>query len=479
MTNMTFSDTTEKVELFRFTDKLYILGGNDYYVYNGTTLAEVDGYIPLVCHHITYDSAGELYERRNLLTDTVRATVCPNSSHSLYPLYGESVAQILRVTYAGTTMSTSDYELYRSGNRSYLRLLDSVGSSSNDIIEVLYRYSNSGNRAKLTSCTHAAIYGGDTDSRVFLWGGQNKAVIYPSELTDARNGSQISGEYFPIDGGITVGDGNLYITGAVRQFDRLAIFTEEGAFYTYPHDDGKINTIQHFSFPILPLNSEVGATKEGGAILVENEPYAFNPTGLFRFISTTVRDERLALRIDTPEFVGLTRSFIESCHLYCNRQRGELWCYTQNRIAIYNARLKCWYCYSGIAPSIMFSYDSDVAYTEGNKVKRFSSELYTDCGTAIAASYRTVPIMLVNGYTARRLYRSGATVERENNAAFTCTVIGERGETKTHRYAMTDGICSPVVFRSHTAIGKSTYLTVEIASAAAPLTVRSLLLYYR
>ena len=49
--------------MFGFSEHLYILTGYKYYRYNGTTLAEVDGYVPLVAVAVPPAGGGELLEQ--------------------------------------------------------------------------------------------------------------------------------------------------------------------------------------------------------------------------------------------------------------------------------------------------------------------------------------------------------------------------------------------------------------------------------
>ncbi len=477
LTGAVFADQSESVELFMFTGKLYILGGGSYYRYDGTTLSEVDGYVPLIARYAGAVNLGEDFERENYLTNRVRMRFSPDGSTKTFRMRGK-VKSVESVTVGGTAISTYTNT---TGYNAYIQTQSLYAANSNDIIEVVYTLDQSSRRQTLCSCRHAAVYGGDTDSRVFLFGGDERASIFTSELTDADSTRKISGEYFPVDAVITVGDGNLTVNGAVRQFDRLAIFTGDGAFYTYPREDGKVNGIEHYDFPILPLNSEVGATPAGGAVLVENEPYAMSETGLYRFKSTSVRDERLAVRVEPPARIGLTMSFMTQCRLYVNRTRGELWCYHNGIVIIYNARLDRWYRFTGLSSDFIFTYKSEAAFVDGARLIVSDETLTTDSGVDIAARYESDWIELNPPFELKTLYGCALELDAVAGAEFDLTLIDDHGCELTHRFTLDESSDAPAVIATHSRLGRFRHLRVVVSavSGSSKLTLRRAKLIYR
>ena len=466
-----------EVTLFRFGGRLYILADGEYFCWDGSTLSAVAGYVPLIRRYSSNTNLGEVWEPMNLLTNRVRMRFCPDGSSKKFKLYG-SVASIDAVYFNGSQITSYTPIL---GAASYVELNVIYATNEDDLLEVWYTLNKTSRRQKITSCPHAAVYGGDTDSRVFLYGGSDAAVIYPSEPTDGLP----SGEYFPEDNTITVGDGSLSVTGAVRQFDRLAIFTEDGAFYTYPSESVTLGGVVRYSFPILPLNSDVGATKRGGAALVENEPYALNPNGLYRFKSTSVRDERLAVRVEAPDSMGLDREFIDGCKLYVNRLRGELWCSYGGVSAIYNARLGVWYKFTGIDADILFSWNGEAAYASGNKICLLDESIHTDLGVGFAAVCAGESLDLGCAFRDKTLYRIGVSVERDAGAAMRISLRSDKGGALEYAFTVgeddgADGL--PVVFSARARLGRIGHLRYRLESvsgAAAPLRIRELMLCFR
>ena len=483
----TYASEDEMVEMFRFAGKLYILGAGDYYVYDGSTISKVDGYVPVIRRYASYSSNGIEYERPNLLHNRVRMRFCPDGINRRFYLYGLTTS-IESVTVNGEAVG---FTPYITSYRSSVELTSLYAENEDDIIEVAYTLSRENRRNEIISNRHAAVYGGDTDSRVFLYGGDNRAMIYPSDLCDAVNRQTLSAEYFPDGSQITVGDGNLTITGAVRQFDRLAIFTEEGAFYTYPSEVATEGGIKRFDFPILPLNSDVGATKQGGAALCENEPYALNRTGLYKFKSTSVRDERLAVRIEIPDFAGFTEEFILNCKLYVNRLRGELWCYYNGRMAIYNARIDCWYCFTGLDYDYIFDADGETIFMHEFTLYRLGNDCVDDDGTVEGATYTAVyessKLDFNNVYRHKTLYGFGVefgsagSLNEPAQVNLGCELETDRGDVVSVDLVHDNTNNRLSVHKLHSRLSRFSSLKFKLTAAAEASLARvdSVMLYYR
>lgn len=409
LSDAVFESDTEQVEIFMFTGKICVLAGGEYYVYDGSTLSKVSGYIPLIMKNVDNLGNGEEYERVNMLTNKVRMRFIVDGTSREHRI-DLSVASVDAVYIGSTLLTSEEYSCSIGANYTTVTTTHSYSfsGSDNDLLQVYFTLNKTDERSRVTSCTKAAIYGGDTDSRVFLWGGSEGASMFPSEPSDAENGQSISYDYFPTDTALTVGDGNQPICGVCRQFDRLAIFTGDSAYYTYPHDDGIVNEIRRYSFPILPLNSDIGATEAGGAVLVENEPYSLCRNSLYKFKSTSVRDERLAIRIEPPEYLGFS-SGVDSLKLYADKLRGELWCYDSEKAAIYNARKGCWYLFEGFTCDRIFTFLGEAAYFKAKKIY-LSTDAATDLGNSFNAYCESGWLDLGNAFSHKDIQSFGVVI---------------------------------------------------------------------
>lgn len=405
-----FASDSEEVEIFLFAEKVCILAGGEYFVYDGATFSVVEGYSPLIMKNTTSLGVGEEYERVNLLTNKARIRFITDGTSREYRI-NLPVASVDAVYFNGTKLASSEYSVYTRSNYTSVNTTSVYSSSAteNDLLMVCFTLDQTSERSRVTSCKKAVVYGGDTDSRVFFWNGNEISTIFPSEPVDAENGQSISYDYFPVGTPVSVGEGNLPVSGTCRQFDRLAIFTADSAYYTYPKDEGVVNNIRRFSFPILPLNSDIGASEKGGAILVENEPYSLSRGSLYKFKSTSVRDERLAIRIEPPSSFKFTSDSVNNMKLYANKLRGELWCYDQGGVAVYNARNECWYRFTGFDADRIFTFGGEAAYYKGKKLFIPTSS-YSDVGLNFDAYVESYLLDLENAFERKNIKKFGVVI---------------------------------------------------------------------
>lgn len=483
LTGAVFMSPTERAELFMFAGKLCVLAGGEYFSYSSDSgLKKVEGYVPLIYRSCNHSGVGTSFERINLLTNKVRAGYIADGASREYQINGQ-VASVNAVYVRGRLLTRdTDYTVTIAATYALVKTtaVYSAVSSDNELIEIHYTLVKANERSRVTSCTRAVAYGGDTDSRIFLWGGDEIASVFPSEPSGAKDGQSISFDYFPVGTPITVGDGNLPVCGACRQFDRLALFTSESAYYTYPHDDGTVNTIKRFSYPVMPLNSDIGATKNGGAVLVENEPYSLSRNSLYRFKSTTIRDERLAIRVEPPAYMGFTTAQTEAMRLYVNKLRGELWCYgAGDGIAVYNARLGCWYRFEGFEADEIFTYGGEPAYFSDTKLFLSSDTVFADSGVKFTAYCETGWLDLGDAFDLKTVKDFGISVggSKQPRAA-TVTLTADGGvypvadsASGAHplRVVVNDFSAppsdSPTVFKVRGRLGRVSHLKVKIAAA--------------
>ncbi len=140
---------------------------------------------------------------------------------------------------------------------------------------------------------------------------------------------------------------NDRITGLTPCFNRLLIFFENSAKFTYAElfTDALGNT--RTSFPVFELNSSKGTIQEGACVLMQNTPVTFCNDGLNRWVSTYIADERSAEPFSQRMyrfFGNIVSNEFPVC--ICNRKNAsELWVASIGGIAIYNYQRDCFYLY--------------------------------------------------------------------------------------------------------------------------------------
>jgi hypothetical protein len=312
-----------------------------YITYQATKLYDtavtVDGYIPTVQKGTKPDGTnGTAYEPINALTGKRKQTFNGNNSATVYKLAEKNNVSVDSVKVDGvaktitthyTVNTTKDEITFTSGN---------TPAEGIDNVEIAYTHDADVDRADVVKYTHARLYGGKNDNRVFFYGNGNR-IIY-SDLADGVP----SVEYFPVTNTMDVGSTQYDVTGLTVQYDRMLIHKERGTWWTqYDYD----TTLLMANFPVYPLNDNVGASYTGVEQVCQNNPFVLHNKQLWQFVASNVRDERnvdyLSERVqpllDQLDFTNVKTLDYEKF--------GEYWIILDNRAYIYNYRMDVWFYY--------------------------------------------------------------------------------------------------------------------------------------
>lgn len=336
--------------MFEFDGKLYILTGSDYYTYNGS-LKRVEGYIPLVavaCDPQT--GGGTLYEEVNLLTSKRRQRFNTDGTIKKFVITEQGATGIEWVKHNGAAIDESEYSFSSDENA---LIMNAAPSSAPDSLEICYT-SSANSRSLVTSHNCAMIFGGNTDTRVFVWGSASEpCTVRHSALAEGMP----SAEYFPENSFRIIG--NTPITDIIQQYDRQLIFTKDKSFYSYCELTTDSLGNLYNSYPVFTLNASKGNLMTGGGALMNGCPVTLCDDGLNKWEATDVQDERNAVcfsqAIDSSikDILRLNRQ--DSCLLHLHQASGELFFCYENLIYVYGTAAGAWYIYDGIYPAAMCS----------------------------------------------------------------------------------------------------------------------------
>lgn len=319
-----------KTNFFTFNDKLYILNGQEYLVYDGETCIPVEGYVPKIRIATPPAGGGTSYEGINLLTGKKRQTFSADGTATIYQLAETAVNSVDKVLVNGALKTvTTDYTVDLVNGKVTFTTAPAQGV---DNVEIWWT-KGTGQRSEVTGYTQFMLYGGKNDTRVFLYGNGTNRMIF-SDLADGVP----SAEYFPALNYADVGSSENPITYVTKQYDRQLIFTTRGAYYsTYVYD-----STLGASFPVYPLNDKVGNIPLGQGQLIQNSPFTIQ-NGVYEWIATTIRDERNAKLISERVQAGLDELDLKNCITYNFKKYGEYWLCVGNKIYVYNYRNDTWY----------------------------------------------------------------------------------------------------------------------------------------
>lgn len=367
--------TNARTFFFAFNDALYMQNANEYKKWTGTgSISTVDGYVPKIAIGCPPSGGGTPFEDINTLTGKKHQTFNGNASASSYQLAETSLTSIDSVYVNGVLKTlTTDYTVnLTNGTVSPVVPANfTVGLNNIDI----YWTKGTGTRTTVTANKQSVLFGGANDSRVFMYGSENK-VIYSA----LANGVP-SAEYFPENNYLLVGSDEYAVTALSKQYDRLIHHKENDSYYSVYEYDATLGT----SFPTYPLNDVVGNIAFGQSRTVLNNPYVLTNKGVYQFVSTNVRDERNADPLSARVQVGLDALDLSTAITMDWEKNYEFWVAVGNKIYIYNYDNNTWYYYElADTPTTFIEINGECYFgTSTGKIMKFGTNYLDDNGTVI------------------------------------------------------------------------------------------------
>lgn len=335
------------VSFFTFDKKVYILSGK-YHSYDGTTLEEVQGYIPLVFVNTPPSGGGVLYDEINMLSPRKHQQFNGDGTSTVYYIAqnyentGGHSPIIEKVLINGELVSEDSYTPSPvQGSVTF----DTAPPAGMDNVDI-YWTCDDGDRHIIENMRFGTVFGGDVDSRVFLYGNPECSNrTYFSGIADDGANVVPSVEYFPATAHVDVGPSNFTLTDLTRQYDRLLATTNrtEAYYLTISTEklpvtlsDGSQATRYVPAVSTFPLNEAHGNVALGQGQLIDNFPVTIDKTGLSLWKATNVRDEKnmenISQRIDL-DLMDLTLSYVKTMDFQTQKQ---LWFGYDNTFYIYN-----------------------------------------------------------------------------------------------------------------------------------------------
>jgi len=369
--------------------KVYMLNGDEYYAWDGTIFEVVAGYTPLVRIGTPPTGGGTAFEVTNLLTGSKR-----QKFNGL--LAANTVYQLAETTIASVDYVYADNKLVLAGASSgqytanltngTVQLNGNVFLTGTNNVEI-YWTKGAGDRADITTNKYAMIFGGQNDTRVFIYGEglPNQNRYHYTDLADGV----FSADYFPTTFYQEVGSPKFSITGIIRQYDRQIIFTDEAAYYSF-YETTLINDIAVPSFPTFPLNEAKGNIALGQVRLIQNNPYSVW-VGVQEWVATNVRDERNANYISKRVQKTLDSKTLSTVKTEDWEKNYEYWMAFDNIIIIHNYRLNVWYKFELDHNVTMLYIKKDNMYfgTDDGQIMMFDVDVNSDNGSLINGHFET------------------------------------------------------------------------------------------
>ncbi len=363
---------------FYFKDTLYLYTETAFYKVTKDTVTQASGYIPLYGKEWGTTLPGEINEPVNLVNGYVRITYIVPDPHSvLLPVF-RPIKSVFSIHKNGVLLDTDSYSIDTRYNS-----ITVPGIVPGDKLTAFLEFDVSSEREKLFSSHHMAVFGGINNCRLFMWGSNDKSLMFASSFVDdkAIKESQALLEssdalYFPEGYEFAVGSGRYAITSVLRHYDRLLIFTENDAWMADTSGCG-LET-----FPVMNINSVVGCSSASGSDKDGNSPVTAWQNGIYRWTSDTDELNDCNAYLISQPLGELPSGYTKKCVVFKNPYNSELLIYNPDfgtHIFVYNTEQNSWYKYSGIENALdFFDADGTIGFYDSSSIYRFSNDLCYD-----------------------------------------------------------------------------------------------------
>lgn len=386
--------TDAKASAFFFDDKLYILNGHEYLVYDGTIVKAVDPYIPKIVISSPPTGGGTPFEEINLLGEGFKQTFNTDGAAKIFQLAQtglNSQGVVAKHLLTGTLYTEGDGITVdrESGKVTFTAAPPKEGDGVNELEIVAYK-THEGFAERIKGCNAWNVYGGSNDTRVHIYGNTDFSNrVYRCGLNDPT--------YWPENYFNQFGSDSNIVTGKVNHYDSSVVLTTEGIYIEHYEmtEDGKP------SFPTRPVNSQVGCLSPGSVQIVENNPVFLSKSGAMTLVSSQVRDERNVQLLSEKVNADLLKRNLEQAISVEHNDMYMLF-FPDGWVWVWNYRLNGWYPWNNIYATSVLSIrrrdeepDRQELFfgRENGNVCRFKritdNSPYNDCGEAIKARWST------------------------------------------------------------------------------------------
>lgn len=388
-------NTDKGVNFIPFDNKVYIQNGYEYYVYNGVSIEEVVGYVPLIATAIGPQGsadAGELTgEYVNLLSPKRRVWLSPDGDVNKTFKLPEIAKTVDSVKYLD---GSADPTYTFTTGTDTITFTSTLAAAVNSI-EVSYTVKTHSDdntipdyRSQVTGYRFCEIFSGNTDSALFFYGDGTNKVIYTGMDYDGMPRA----DYFPDTYEVAIGDSNTPVTSLIRHYAVLLAFKTDStwalSYGTTELATGDVTTAVY----VTPVNRDKGNDAPAQVRLVNNNPVTCSGSELYQWSNTSYytsalsRDERQARRISDRIQTSIKEIDFKNCCMWDDNDGQEFYISGNGVTLVWNYVTDTWYRYEGLDAVIMCSFQGDVIIgTSGGKIFRLTDLKDTDDGVPIQA----------------------------------------------------------------------------------------------
>ena len=389
------------------TGKIYILTGNEYLCYDGTTVSDVadSAYVPTVLISRNPSGGGTLYESVNLLGNKRMESFLGNDTDKVYQLSAnklDSVDKVEVLNENGEKEETTAYTVdLKTGKITFTSAHKPVVAGQDNVF-VTYTKTVEGYADRINKCTIADLYGLGGSNRVFLSGNPDyKAYDWYSDIFRPN--------YFPDLNYSIVGTSDTKVMGYQRLGKYQIILKEDNqqdstVFQRFGtlHDDGSV------TFSVEQGVAGIGAVSKYCFGMLADEPLFLSRQGVQAITSNNILAERTIRNRSFFVDSYLTKEGNLQNAVACEWNGYYVLCvnsvayvldgknkaYKERSTVANDYTYECYY-WTNIPAICLLSVNGELYFgTEDGKICKFNTDVdnmskYNDDGKAIVASWAT------------------------------------------------------------------------------------------
>ena len=278
--------TNGKGTAFTLNDKIYVLTGGEYLVFDGETVkdATADAYVPTTSIANKPEGGGTSFEDVNLLSSKRKNEFCADGSATVYQLDTTDVESIAEVKVDAKVWESSKYTLDgKKGQVKFTTAPPKPSIAGKDNVTITFIKTVEGYKDKIIKCTIAGIYGGKSQDRVFLsgnpdaqdtdWRCESNNPLYFSDLSYTKVGA---------DGAAIIGYSAISDSQAIIKADDRS---ETTIYFRGYNIDTTTSKVQ---FPVRRAAAGAGAVAKRAFAYLPEEPVFLSRTGVFALTSSNI-----------------------------------------------------------------------------------------------------------------------------------------------------------------------------------------------
>ncbi|MCD7034563.1 DUF2460 domain-containing protein [Metabacillus sp. GX 13764] len=325
------------MSFFMMNDKMYMMDGAQFLVFDGKDVKPVEPYIPTVS--ISKDPAGRgtAFEDFNLLGTGFKDSFTGDGTSKEFTLSlkGLDATEVKARVDNTDKKEGTDFTVDRAAGKVTFTTAPSKGT--NNVVITAYKTID-GSAAKIKKCKFMVLYGGANDTRVFFSGNPDMpSYVWRSGLYDPT--------YWPENGFYKIGLDVEKVVGFSKQYDSLIVHKENSLWkMQYTMVDGEA------FFPIIPLNDQVGTIASNSIQIVENNPVMLSKKGIYMLQSTNVRDERNVLHL-SENIDSMLKQEPNIDKAITFDYDNKYWIAVNEKVYLFDYRVQEWLIYDNIPAS--------------------------------------------------------------------------------------------------------------------------------